>query len=53
MTHEEFANLVADMCHAQKEWLRTKSEPALSKVRSLEKQVDLVLLKLVQQPELF
>lgn len=42
----EFIDLVAEMRHAQKEYFRSKSKPALAKSKRLEKRVDRRLLEL-------
>lgn len=51
---EEFRILVDDMRHAQKEYFRTRSGPALEKSKSLERMVDQALKKFADgQKELF
>ena len=53
MTHLEFVRLVADLRRAQRYYFSNRTERSLEKAKQLERQVDLAVKELLQQPTLF
>lgn len=53
MTLVQFANLVSEMRHWQKEYFRTRNQFTLEEAMKLERKVDTVLTQVLSQPTLF